>query len=196
MEELETMMPLCSSTPAGSPETTGPMILAKGVAAAGAERNEQLKKHEPDIPSTSDQTATAVTTGQKAGPVAIRRTTTVAASTAKIFFSLLLFWLLLAAVAIALFEHDSPWRNTIPALDSVRHALYEPLRLEQKLASTILPLLEEQRRCHTVILDLSAMSKAVLLSPRSACQLLSGHQLDSMMWDVKRTRSVLSPDGR
>ncbi|KAL3998342.1 FERM central domain family protein [Acanthocheilonema viteae] len=126
---LDAVKPLCASTPTENPSpdpctifTTTTMTKIDNVGC-GINRHKSLEKvHDDNIPATSSQLLNELR------PISKRPTTSVTAYVAKIFFSLLLFWLLLTAVAISLFERDSPWLDSIPALDSVRHVLYEPLR--------------------------------------------------------------------
>uniref|UniRef100_A0A915PZV8 FERM domain-containing protein n=1 Tax=Setaria digitata TaxID=48799 RepID=A0A915PZV8_9BILA len=130
---LDAVKPLHASTATGNLGPYSHTIFAttattKIDAVEWSNSNDKnLEKLEPahSIPSTSS----LIMTNEKELETDARCTTTaIASSTAKIFFSLLLFWLLLTAVAIALFEHDSPWLDFIPAVDSIRHMLYEPLR--------------------------------------------------------------------
>uniref|UniRef100_A0A8R1XWS3 FERM domain-containing protein n=1 Tax=Onchocerca volvulus TaxID=6282 RepID=A0A8R1XWS3_ONCVO len=128
---LDAMKPLCTSTPTGNRNSDSHLIFASTTTTkiddvrCDINRNSEKLKYDYNIPATNSP---ILTNEKRLGAIARRPTTSITASAAKIFFSLLLFWLLLAAVAISLFEHDSPWLDSIPALDSVRHVLYEPLR--------------------------------------------------------------------
>uniref|UniRef100_A0A0R3RHR8 FERM domain-containing protein n=1 Tax=Elaeophora elaphi TaxID=1147741 RepID=A0A0R3RHR8_9BILA len=130
---LDAMKPLCISTPTENscPDPcatfTTTTTTKTNNTGCGINRHESSEKLALDrnIPTTSSQ---SLENEEKLKAIAGRPTTSITTSVAKIFFSLLLFWLLLTAVAISLFEHDSPWLDSIPALDSVRHVLYEPLR--------------------------------------------------------------------
>ncbi|KAM3721410.1 FERM domain-containing protein [Dirofilaria immitis] len=130
---LDAVKPLCASTPTENPNsgsytnfsTTTTMKMDNSVFDTNIHKNFEKLKCDRSIPATS---SLILTNEEKLGAVARRSTISITASAAKIFFSLLLFWLLLVAVAISLFEHNSPWLDSIPALDSVRHMLYEPLR--------------------------------------------------------------------
>ncbi|EFO18590.2 hypothetical protein LOAG_09905 [Loa loa] len=127
---LDAVKPLCASTPTGNPSpdscTIFTTITTTKIDDVGCSINvhrspDKIKHHNP----TSSQ---ILTKEEELETIVRHPTTSITASAAKIFFSFLLFWLLLTAVAISLFEHDSPWLDSIPALDSVRHVLYEPLR--------------------------------------------------------------------
>ncbi|VDK87588.1 unnamed protein product [Litomosoides sigmodontis] len=124
---LDAMKPLCAnmSTENSCPNPCAPLTTTTTtkIGDVGCRINHLAYDH-----STSATSYQALANEKKLRAVSNRATTSIAASVAKIFLSILLFWLLLIAVAISLFEHDSPWLDSIPALDSVKHVLYEPLR--------------------------------------------------------------------
>ncbi|VDO32080.1 unnamed protein product [Onchocerca flexuosa] len=130
-EMLDAVKPLYTSTPTGNRNSDSHMTFATTTTTkiddVGCDINRSFEKlkYDRSMPATNSQ---ILTNEERLGTIARRPTTSIFTSAAKIFFSLLLFWLLLAAVAISLFEHDSPWLDSIPALDSVKHVLYEPLR--------------------------------------------------------------------
>uniref|UniRef100_A0AAF5Q250 FERM domain-containing protein n=1 Tax=Wuchereria bancrofti TaxID=6293 RepID=A0AAF5Q250_WUCBA len=126
---LDTVKPLYVSTPTGNsgPNDTATTTTKTNNVGCDINRYGSPEKLE-HVHNNYATTSQLLTNEEKLGVIAKRPSNSITAFAVKIFFSLLLFGLLLIAVAISLFEHDSPWLNSIPALDSVRHVFYEPLR--------------------------------------------------------------------
>ncbi|KAK6105397.1 FERM central domain family protein [Brugia pahangi] len=128
---LNAVKPLHISTPTGNsgPDNITTTMTKTNNVECDINRYESIEKSLEYDHNNYATTSQHLINNEKLGVIARRNpNNSITRSAAKIFFSLLLFWLLLIAVAISLFEHDSPWLNSIPALDSVRHIFYEPLR--------------------------------------------------------------------
>ncbi|VIO95736.1 Ferm domain (protein4.1-ezrin-radixin-moesin) family protein 4-like [Brugia malayi] len=128
---LNAVKPLHISTPTGNsgPDNITTTMTKTNNVECDINRYESVEKSLEYDHNNYATTSQHLINNEKLGVITRRHpNNSITVSAAKIFFSLLLFWLLLIAVAISLFEHDSPWLNSIPALDSVRHIFYEPLR--------------------------------------------------------------------